>query len=281
MRSVHEKSDALLVVTDWSDRYENNRTRELKRLDWAPIPNQMDGDGYTELLSHPNGAAHYGAWLALVLIASRCDTRGQLMRSGGKPHDAESLSRISRIPVKVFREAIPRFVDIGWLSAKPLDHVTIPHPSATLPQDDAGIPQEGAASRARDERNGTEGNGTEGKEPQERANGKSPHPILDADWFEFRIAAEESGMGGSEPDWDDAFRWHWRLMDFGLRLAALQGLADRRGTDDPAIKSLPQNYLKQRKWERPIRSPTVAAKDAGVEFLKRRLREAEAREHHG
>lgn len=109
----------------------------------------------------------------------------------------------------------------------------------------------------------------------------SPHPILDADWFEFRIAAEESGMGGSEPDWDDAFRWHWRLMDFELRLAARQGLRDRMGTDDPAIKSLPQNYLKQRKWERPIRSPTVAAKDAGVEYLKRRLREAEAREHHG
>jgi hypothetical protein len=52
-------------VKDWSKIYENNRTRELKRMDWVPIPNKMDGDGFTELVDHPNGAAHLGAWLAL------------------------------------------------------------------------------------------------------------------------------------------------------------------------------------------------------------------------
>jgi hypothetical protein len=35
----------------------------------------MDGDGYTELVDHDDGAAHLGAWCAIVQIASKCDPR--------------------------------------------------------------------------------------------------------------------------------------------------------------------------------------------------------------
>jgi hypothetical protein len=108
--------EEVLGVRDWDALYENNRTRGYKRLAWVPIPNRMDGDGYTELVDHENGAAHLGAWIAIVQVASRCEPRGVLMRDGGRPHDAASLARISRLPVEVFREVLPRLLNIGWLA---------------------------------------------------------------------------------------------------------------------------------------------------------------------
>ncbi len=65
--------DEFLRICDWDTLYENNRTRGYKKLNWVPIPNRMDGDGYTELVDHPNGAAHLGAWIAIVQVASRCE----------------------------------------------------------------------------------------------------------------------------------------------------------------------------------------------------------------
>jgi hypothetical protein len=119
----------VLRVRDWNELYETHRTRPLKNLDWVPIPNTMDGDGYTELVDHPNAAAHLGAWLVILQIASKCDPRGTLLRhvarsarktaapapESARSHTPQSLSRISRLPVTAFEEAIPRLLDIGWL----------------------------------------------------------------------------------------------------------------------------------------------------------------------
>jgi len=123
----------MLRIKDWSFHFENNRTRELKKLDWVPVPNKMDGDGYTELVDHEDGAAHLGAWTAIVEIASKCEPRGVLRRAGRNPapacgdvfcvpHDAASLSRLSRLSEKVFVDAIPRLIAIGWLEEVPNDH---------------------------------------------------------------------------------------------------------------------------------------------------------------
>jgi len=103
-------------ITDWDKHYENNRTRNLKQMTWVPMPVKHDGDGYTELLDHPNGAAHFGAWCALVQVAARCGTRGTLLRGGGMAYDPVSLARVTRIPVSVWKEALPRLVSIGWIS---------------------------------------------------------------------------------------------------------------------------------------------------------------------
>ena len=56
-------------IRDWYQLFENNCTREVKRMDWVPVPNRMDGAGYTALVDHPNGAAHLGAWLAMIEAA--------------------------------------------------------------------------------------------------------------------------------------------------------------------------------------------------------------------
>lgn len=137
-------------ITRWHDHFENNRTRELKRLDWVPVPNKMDGDGYTELVGHDNGAAHLGAWLAIVEVASKCDPRGTLLRENLTPHDAGSLSRVTRLPTPVFTEVLPRLVRIGWVELYNLETQEV----ITIPQDDAIKSQDAAH---------IEGKGREGK----------------------------------------------------------------------------------------------------------------------
>ena len=102
-------------VRDWDRYFENNRTREYKQLAWLPVPNKHDGDGYTELLDHPNGTAHYGAWMLIAQVASKCEMRGTLLRDGGRPYDAATLARKTRGSRQVIEEALPRLVAIGWL----------------------------------------------------------------------------------------------------------------------------------------------------------------------
>jgi hypothetical protein len=112
---IVEMKDCLRVV-DWNTRYENNRTRDLKFMAWVPVPNKMDGDGYTELVAHESGSAHLGAWLTIIQVASKCNPRGVLLRDNGEPHTAQSLARISRLPVSVYEATIPRLLEIGWLT---------------------------------------------------------------------------------------------------------------------------------------------------------------------
>ena len=155
-------------VIDWDKHYENNRTRAMRKMEWVPMPNRHDGDGYTTLLDHPNGAAHFGAWCALIEVASRCAVRGTLLRSCGTPYDAASLERVTRIPAAIWDEALPRLLTIGWIGDYKIQHPPaetdegIQHPPA---ETEGGTQQGPAASRAQGERNGTERNGTE-IEPQ-------------------------------------------------------------------------------------------------------------------
>jgi len=111
----NNKTMKVLQIRDWEEHFE--KRPDYKGLKWVAVPNKLDGSGYTELVDHPDGAAHYGAWIALLLIASKCRPRGTLLwnRQGLLPHDPTSLSRISRIPSAVFQEAIPRLLTIGWL----------------------------------------------------------------------------------------------------------------------------------------------------------------------
>jgi hypothetical protein len=139
-------------IKDWNDHFENNRTRDLKHIDWVPIPNKMDDLGYVRLVTHKHGAAHLGAWLAMVEIASRCKPRGTFPHEGAD--FPQALADISRLPAVVFSEVIPRLLDLQWI-----EEVTeIPHEGAGKPQDGAEIPQDGAPRASRVEGKGREGN---------------------------------------------------------------------------------------------------------------------------
>lgn len=157
-------------IKDWDKIYENNRTRELKRLEWVPVPNRMDGLGYTELVDHPNGAAHFGAWIAIVEIASRQEIRGVLPSVRG--NTAIALARISRLPVQLFAEVLQRLAapEIDWIEVTAQE-------SAPIPQDPAVIPHDTAYLRghALAEGKGREGNGRE--EKHSCASGEAPVPV--------------------------------------------------------------------------------------------------------
>lgn len=145
----------LYRVKNWSMLYENNRTRELKNMAWVPVPNSHDGDGYTALVCRADGAQLYGAWIVILQVASKCGNpaggcdipaggcgaRGTLVRDNGKPHDAASISRMTRFPEKIIQTALDVLcsADVGWLFCE-----EIPIKSQ-IPQEGAGMSQEGAA----------------------------------------------------------------------------------------------------------------------------------------
>lgn len=147
----------LYRIKDWNKHFENNRTRELEKMKWVPVPNKQDGDGYTSLIEHDNGPAHFGAWCAIVQVASKCEPRGTLLRASGKPHDAQSLSRITRFPAEILEEAIERLAssEVGWLEVVDSQALT------ETPQVDAEIPQVDATESQTPALNGTERNGRE------------------------------------------------------------------------------------------------------------------------
>jgi len=102
----------MLKIRNW-DQYENNRTRNMAEMRWVPIPNRFDGDQITEVIEE--GAAVYGVWVAILLVASRCQTRGELARDNGEPHDAKTLARKTRLPQKDIEKAIPILVSAGLI----------------------------------------------------------------------------------------------------------------------------------------------------------------------
>lgn len=109
----------VMRIANWSQSFETAENKKLLRLTWLALPTKQEGDGYTELMSaHVNGCAHFGAWTAMLQLAAKCTPRGTLVRNlGGRlvAHDVASIGRITRAPIEVIEEAIPRLVEIGWL----------------------------------------------------------------------------------------------------------------------------------------------------------------------
>lgn len=103
-------------IVGWDDLYETAETKKLKNLSWVPTPNSHNSLGFCELLSHPNGMAHYGAWNLILQVASKCPVRGLLVSGRNKVHDARSIALITRGSERMIQEAIPRLVEIGWLA---------------------------------------------------------------------------------------------------------------------------------------------------------------------
>lgn len=143
------------IINNWDDNYENNRTRSLQKLSWVPFPNSHDGDGYTELVDHKNGASHLGAFVVMVQVASKCHPRGTLVRSNEKPHDSASLSRMTKLPKSVFDETIPRLLLIGWIDeVEPKTGVKVE--SGTIPHLGAVEPHPSVSERKKERREGKE-----------------------------------------------------------------------------------------------------------------------------
>lgn len=102
-------------IRAWDTTFETAQSRRVETLRWMPIPIDHDGDGYTELTEMKDAAALYGCWVATATVAARCDPRGVLIRRDGRPHTPETISRITRLPMRSMRSGWDAFISLGWL----------------------------------------------------------------------------------------------------------------------------------------------------------------------
>jgi hypothetical protein len=137
-------------IKNWSDYFENNRTREMVSMKWVPVPNKHDGEGFQTIMSQKDGIIIYGCWHLILQVASKAHPRGTLLREDGTPMTSKTLSlKTNWKRVEDFDRAL-RFCsssEVGWL-----EYIT--ENGAQIPQEGAGIPQEGAQK-------GREGKGIE------------------------------------------------------------------------------------------------------------------------
>lgn len=140
-------------IRDWHKHFENNRTRDMKKMAWVPVPNKHDGEGFQRIMREKDGMVIYGCWHLILQVASKClRERGTLLREDGTPLDAEAIAYKTG-----WRSAgdIQRSLDflcnpqIGWIEQVAQDGQIIPHLPAEIPH----LPA----------RNGMEGKGTEKK----------------------------------------------------------------------------------------------------------------------
>ena len=124
----------MLRISGWNEIYENNRTRELQRMDWVPVSNHHDTHGFTSLMAQPHGTALYGAWMLILQVASKCKPRGVLCRAPGIPHTAETIAQITRSEEKLIQRAIEFLTrsEIGWIETIAISEIVLNTPPARL-----------------------------------------------------------------------------------------------------------------------------------------------------
>ena len=219
-------STPLLRIRNWDDNFENNRTRDMNRMAWIPVPNRHDSDGYTVLVAHPNGAAHLGAWLVILQVASKCDPRGTLMRDSGRPHDAGTISRLTRLPEQIILDAIDRLCseEIGWLEVVDSEgNLLTPQEGAGLPHPDAETPQEGIPL------------GKEGTERTEGMEYSANQPSGDvAGQTDFLLSKRKRKLQGTKQEW---FKQFWDAFnDKRGRAEAIDAWLDIAGLNESLAK---------------------------------------------
>ncbi len=96
----------LYKIRDWDSYFENNRSRYIESLTWVAIPNKHQGEHYSKIITHQDGAIIFAAWVLIIQVASKCRPRGVLVRDDGTPLDTESLSLKTRAPKEWFETAL-------------------------------------------------------------------------------------------------------------------------------------------------------------------------------
>jgi hypothetical protein len=128
----------LYAIKNWDDLYENSRSRVVKDLSWVPVPNKHDGENFSAIMVHAQGAKIFSGWILILQIASKCKERGILKRDNGHPHTPETMAIKTRAPKEWFELALAYLCEnTDWLDVSEVEchlPVTCPslarHPSA-------------------------------------------------------------------------------------------------------------------------------------------------------
>jgi len=256
-------------ICNWNHRFENSSSRKLKRLDWVALPNAMDIEGYIVLVDHPNGAAHFGAWIAIVQIASKQDPRGTL--PNGKTSQSlggicQSLGRISRLPAGLFEEVLPRLIEIGFLEIS----AESPGTSADSPGTSADSPGTSAKSADTDIHTGKTDKQTEQRKTVETSSSISNqkiHAHMQNEngahgWAEFAEAYIATGRETTAADLANS-KPVWTKLSLGDQVACLSGIRrdiEHHKYSEPAFWPKPKKYLLEREWTRGPQAPKKNSK---------------------
>lgn len=274
-------------IRNWTNIFENAESRKLKALKWVAMPNKMNTQGYTALMDHPNGAAHLGAWCAIVEICSAREPRelrGTLPESDGSIGGiSRVLGRISRIPPVVFEELIPRLIqdpEIQWIELDPAtsgELTDVPGKSPDVP----GAPPEVPGTNRRGLK------GTEGEGKEEKDTPTAPFLIswrTDESYVPFVGVWREIATVTGKPLIDDDFadaHFRWKFLDPDQKVLAVSTSRDHlskgvwAGNTDPQFIPLPKNYLVS-EYKRPV--PVPKARDSPAVIRPSIYRRTEASE---
>jgi hypothetical protein len=140
-------------IRDWDKHFENNRTRDMIRMQWVPVPNKHDGESYQVIMGMKNGIVIFGCWCLILQVASKLRVRGTLMREDGTPIDENSLALKTgwRHPSD-FKNALDVLSssEVGWIEyvteeGAPWPHLPAPspHPPARKGREGKGIEKNG------------------------------------------------------------------------------------------------------------------------------------------
>ncbi|TWU23842.1 hypothetical protein [Bythopirellula polymerisocia] len=130
MKTVH-----VLQITNWNLYFENSVTRQRRHCRAVPVPNRLDSDEYLALVNHPNGVAHFGVFMALVLLASKCSPRGMFINKKYRtPFTSRDIAIRTMIDQQLIEEAIERLIDIDWIECVELSFDQLPAANSHLKQ---------------------------------------------------------------------------------------------------------------------------------------------------
>ena len=121
----------LYKICDWDNHFENAQSRRFAATKWVAMPNKT-GFGYNKILRHKNGEAMFGAWCAIIQLASRCSPRGSL-QSNGIEYEVSDISELTRFSEKTIQTTL----ELCCNTLKWVEYTT--SKSAVLPRSERGI----------------------------------------------------------------------------------------------------------------------------------------------
>lgn len=235
-------------IRDWEKHFENNRTREMVKMAWVPVPNKHDGEGFQRIMREKDGLVIYGCWHLILQVASKClRERGTLMRDDGTPLDAAAIAiktgwRDSKDIARAL--AFLSSAEVGWIER-------LNETSESIPQEGAAIPQEGARNGM--ELNGTELNGTEDSVASFPA--CDPVALRIGTWFKRRPSTKwhsderKAYKAIGKPDEDDLAALEAFYTAEKSAVASKDGRDYRRTSVLTLLRHWPGEVDKARRWK--------------------------------
>lgn len=124
-------------IAKWSETFETSDSRNYKSLPWVSVPTTLCSNGYQSLVEEfgADAPAIYGAWNAMVAVASKCPVRGTLATSKGVPYSLERIIREAYMHpdcLLVFQRLV------AWASSESVGWIEDATKASTTPQQGSG-----------------------------------------------------------------------------------------------------------------------------------------------